>query len=348
MLQKRFLMKIIPIGIIIVFLSIAQFKIYLKNFDKYLVVHIEAAKGVVDGYPHWRIFQNRIAGPYAVKFTQEVTGLTFSQSYMLTSLIWMMMFYSTMMAVAISIRPSLVFAFGAMVAAAFFNTFLMRGLWLYTWDLIDLVVFTLFIWAILKEKPIGYLICILVFETFNREVSLIMAGWLFADSLLSVRPNRDTGRFPTITIAFEKPQAIISLLLIVFIAFTTEYLRDTLMVRQIGPEYFSDFSGSAGLVMFKLWDNIKFLFFSFTDTKGLSVAYSILIISLPIFSILGVFSRNRQTIRISLFYMILWVSAMIFGVIYETRIWLAYIPFLVIACPMILQDMEERVVGEKT
>ena len=347
MFKKQFFLKIVPIGIMIAFLSMAQFKIFYKNFDKYLVSHIEAAKGVVEGYPHWRIFQNRVTGPYAVEFTQKVTGLSFPISYLLTIFLWMMVFYSIMMVVSISIRPSLIFAFGTSVGAAFFNSLLMYGLWLYTWDIIDLSIFTLFIWAIIKKKPIGYLVCIIVFETFNREVSLILSGWLLFDALVMILPSPNTGKFPIIAFKFNKKQFIVALLLIAFVIFTVEYLRDTLLIRQIGPEFFRDYKGQGGLVMVQFWDNFDFLFFSFIEIKGLKSIYSLLNILLLGAGILGVFSRDRQVIRASVLYLVLWIFTLVFGVIYETRVWLSYVPFIAIVCPMILNDMEERLSDEK-
>ncbi len=119
-----------------------------------------------------------------------------------------------------------------------------------------------------------------------------------------------------------------------------------MLIKQIGPEFFRDYTGPSGLVMLRFWDNIDFIGYSFTNIKGFKAIYSILIFALLIFSVAGIFSTKKNVIRVCILYFSLWFFTMIFGVIYEARVWLSYIPFLVIICPMILTLFEERKLEE--
>jgi len=317
----------------------AQFKSIINNFDSYISNHIEATKGVLDGYPHWRIYQNRVIGPYAVDLTQQVTGLKFEESYLLMTFIWLLVFYSTVTAVSFSLNPSIFYAVTTAITAGFFNTVLMQGVWLYPWDLIDLTVFTIYTWIIIKSKSINYFILVTILETFNREVFLIVAGWLLFDSLISIQPI--SKKFPKINIHINRKQLIISILLIFFVGCTVEVLRHFLLIQETGPLLFPDANGPGGHFMVKIDNNIKYLYDSLIHMRP-TITYYLLIFGLLIFCINGIRSTNIVIVKLSILYLILWLSTLAFGIAHEVRVWLSFVPFLAIVCPIILSSHEQK------
>jgi hypothetical protein len=333
-------MKIFLFVLFLTFLSMAQLKCIINNFDSYISNHIEATKGVLDGYPHWRIYQNRVIGPYTIALTQKVTGLNFERSYLLMTFVWLFLFYSTLTVVSFSLNFSILSTLTTALTAGFFNTVLMQGVWLYPWDLIDLTIFTIYTWLIIKKKSINYFSLVTIFETFNREVSLLVAGWLLFDSLISIQPI--SKKFPKINIHINRNQLIISILLIFFVGFTVEVLRNFLLIQETGPLIFHDTNGPGGHFMIHIWSNIKFIYDSLLNMRP-TITYCLLIFGLLILCINGMRSTNIVIVKISMLYLILWVSTFTFGLIHEIRVWISFVPFIAIVCPMILNSNEKNI-----
>ena len=50
-----------------------QLRVIHLEFGRQYNLSVEAAQGVLDGLPHWRVFQNRLLGPYLVEAFSAVT-----------------------------------------------------------------------------------------------------------------------------------------------------------------------------------------------------------------------------------------------------------------------------------
>jgi hypothetical protein len=319
------------LAIVVLFLSVAQLKSIVNNFDSRLGQQIQAAQGVVEGLPHWRLYQSRVLGPYMVHLVKEITGWSFQQAYALMMFVWLALFFSVLTAVALSLWHSHFIAIGIAASAAFLNTTLMQGLWLYPWDYIDLTLFTLMTWAILSNKPLKIIALIIVVEIFNREAATIIAGWLALDALLEMVPRRKNTTAEQIKSA--KQQILVAVALAIISQVTIEALRATLLVREIGPEIFTDVKATDPHFELQLWNNLSSLATAMPGVTNLMLVYNIIFIAIPIICVIGIRSASRELSRISLLFLILWAFTVTFGLIYETRVWLAFVPYLVLAVP---------------
>lgn len=325
----------ILLAIVVLFLSVAQLKSIINNFDSQIGPQIQAAQGVVEGLPHWRIYQSRVLGPYMIRAVEGITGWSFQQSYALMMFVWLVIFFSVLIAVALALWHSPIIAIGIAGSAAFINTTLMQGLWLYPWDYLDLTLFTLITWAILSNKPLKIIALIIAVEIFNREAATVIAGWLALDALLELVLRRRVATEKQIKSA--KQQLLVAVALAIISQVIIEVLRATLLVREIGPEIFSDKSAGPHFEV-QLWNNLTNLATALPNISNLMVVYNIIFIAIPILCIIGIRSTRRELNRISLLTLIMWALTLIFGLIYEVRVWLAFVPYLVLAAPQLLHS----------
>ena len=63
------------------------------------------------------------------------------------------------------------------------------------------------------------------------------------------------------------------------------------------------------------------------------LVYNLFIAAIVVICTAGMRSDTPEVRRISLFFLILWGFTVAFGVIYETRAWLPFVPYLVLVIP---------------
>jgi hypothetical protein len=324
------LVRWILTGAVVLFLASGQVRLIHATFDTHLASHIEAAEGVVNGLPHWRVFQSRVLGPYLVQ-AATWTGLSPEAAYDALMVIWLAVFFAVMIAAATRLWNSTLAGYAAAGAAAFLNATLMQGEWLYAWDFIDLIVFAALTWAVLCEKPLGVIAGIIVLEVFNREAAIIVCGWLALDAMLTLVRRRGEGT----RVRAARRQLIVAVVLAVAGQATIETLRSVLLVREVGQEIFTEVAGPGALLGFKLGFNGYELKRWLLTQPNLMLPYGILVGAIPVAAVWGLMSRDEAFARVSLLFLVLWIFTLLFAVVYETRVWLAFVPFLVLAAPRI-------------
>ena len=315
-----------------VFLSFAQLRNILIVFGQRFANSVNSSQGIVEGLPHWRIFQSRVLGPFFIRGLELLTGLQFDKAYMCAIFIFLLIFYLVLLNVAKDIWKSTAAAIATAMAAYALNSILMQGLWLYPWDCIDLTIYVLVTWIILTSRPLWLLAVVLAVEAFNREAGLIICAWLVFDAVVKFFPG--DARFPKLKIKISWKQLFVALGIALFTLILIETLRNTLLIRQIGPEIFHGVKKSYPFFGFQLPLNLEMLFLHLADKlKMLTIVFDLLILSIPVLTIRGLFCKDARVVRLSLLYLILWSSTMMFGFIYETRVWLFVVPYLCLVLP---------------
>jgi hypothetical protein len=273
---QRKTLSALLLGVVVLFLSIAQLNSVANNFDKKVGAHVQAAQGVVDGLPHWRIYQSRVLGPYMVQTVKGLTGWKFQKSYVFMMFAWFVMMFTVLISVAANLWKSKLIAVGIAGAAAFLNTTVMQGMWLYPWDYLDFIAFTLLIWAILTNKPLKIIAAIILVEMFNRETAAIIAGWLALDAGFEFVLKKRQLSEPEMKAV--KQQFIIGVGLTAVSLITIELLRNMLLVREIGPELFQDVKEAGPFFEIQLWSNLSMIASTLSNISTTMHAYNILIV----------------------------------------------------------------------
>ena len=68
------------IAILIVF-SLIEYRLISFMHQNNFQLLADEAQGVVNGIPHWRAYQNRLLGPYAVQMISRLSGLSYIYSF---------------------------------------------------------------------------------------------------------------------------------------------------------------------------------------------------------------------------------------------------------------------------
>jgi len=110
---------------------------------------VDAAVGVTEGRPHWRAFQNRLLGPCMVLGISAL-GFTLKQSILIFTA-GMLLIYNLVLYRLLHIYLSSVRSF-LLVCLWLYGFMVFQCAWLYVWDMIDIIIFTLASFVIVFER----------------------------------------------------------------------------------------------------------------------------------------------------------------------------------------------------
>ncbi len=204
--------------------------------------------------------------------------------------------------------------------------------------------------------PVDYLIRGFLVLTFNHELAIIMATWLVIDSIVSIYARE--GRWPNLRISLKTQQLAIAYILVMSGLIVINVLQSSLMIVATDEHVLIQVYKDLGI---KGWcftdDCILWSLFPFTldllkitflfdpelrlwaERFGLSYpaiyAYPLLIFSIPVIAIKTIFLKNDLLPRIGSCYLFMWTALFAIDIIYEIRLWLPFVPFLVLMIPLI-------------
>ena len=156
----------------------------LRMHQKELGQIVKATYSILYGEPHWRVYQNRLMGPWLVQSCNDAFGMDVFRSFLLVSLL---------MAVAMGLTFFFVFrnlaggdraglrycALGCLVFVFFQN-----NLWLYLWDFADAIAFSLFCYGVLRKKGAAFFSCLFLLSVLFKESALFIPLWMIAAAFL--------------------------------------------------------------------------------------------------------------------------------------------------------------------
>jgi hypothetical protein len=334
------------------FLAAAQLRGIFLVFGPRMRDHVAAAQGITQGLPHWRSFQSRVLGPFFVEALSRLTGLTYEDTYPFAIYLFLLVFFFVLLLVARRLWNSIIAALATALAAFAFNAILMQGLWVYPWDYIDLTVFTLVTWAILAAWPLWLLAFLLLLEVFNRDVVVFLAIWLMVDAFVRLEPSEDS--WPRVRLTASWTQCLVAVGLAVIGYAVMEILRDALLVREVGLELFPELRDIVPGVnqpgkrfSLELPLNVRFLRYSFAHPlDSLYVVFNVMVFAIPALGVRALFCKHVGTIRAGFLYCVLWGTTITLALIYETRVWLQFVPFLVLVGPIALGGQPPGLLAE--
>jgi len=300
--------------------ALAQFRMIILVLGAGYANSIDAALGVVEGLPHWRVYQSRVLGPWIVELLSRVFGdFTIAHVFYVIAATtiagWLIL---AVMRRLSDDRSS----WGAFLLFQFLFSFLLGKMWLYAWDHSGIIIFTLFVYFVLTEKDWRWFTALFAVAIFNRESALFIAVWMVSDPLIKAALDRVRPRLAMPlagVICGAAGLAIIS------------ELRERLLVREIGPDIFH-MPEMAGKAFHNQWDaNLAFLQ---RVTSQFSFGFEILIVIFPIVSLIVVFLLARRDPRrclgLALVQTGIVASMFTAALLEETRVMLELVPIVAV------------------
>jgi hypothetical protein len=191
---------------------------------------VQAAQGVLAGYPHWRYFQSRLLGPCAVKYVSLLFGFNYALAHVIVAtavltLASIAMFHAGRFVGGRQSGWSSLLAFQILFALT------MSRPWLYIWDYFILLQTAVFLLLVIRRAPWWAFLLLMSGAFLNHESAVFIGVWMVAQALADSWAER---RHPDWGMLGGGVLGSLGGLLLL------EYLRTTLLKREIGWEIFRD------------------------------------------------------------------------------------------------------------
>ncbi len=308
---------------LILLISFAEFRtlyfIHLVNIEELA----NQIYGVVIGKPHWRSYSSRLLGPHLV-YLISLSDFSLKSSLIIFHILAIitvnaLLFYVLLLLTDRAYRrcvTSLVF-FGL-------SLILIQHQWHYTWDYIDLIVFTIFLYGVYSSKSTPYFCLVFLLGILNRESVLFIALWLIIDAFKYASVENGFPRFKLSL--HNKWRLLVGASLLIGGAVYIKMIRSYRFIESSSPAVGLDEEHRMFGNHTKPLFNIENFFSNFLSPLELPVSLFILGILLFIISMLH--RAREETIKLSILVVIMVASIFTFGTINETRQFTMVLPFL--------------------
>ena len=170
-------------------LSLAQWHHVVHLFGKDLQLNFQAEQGILDGYPHWRVVQSRVLGPWLEKFLSVLFGFKLSLAHAIIAiatltLCGVVMFHAGR---AIGGRQR---GWSALLAFHVLFTLMMARPWLYIYDYFVLLAAAVFMLLMIRRAPWWSFLLLMSVAFFNHEGALFIGVWMVAKALADAWAER--------------------------------------------------------------------------------------------------------------------------------------------------------------
>jgi len=288
---------------------------------------VKATQGVLDGLPHWRIYQSRVLGPYvsaflagALRIPLGEAVLVFGAACLLAARL-LVVFHRRRDDSAV---PTLFMLLAGSLAFAFYA----NEPYLYPWDFFGILAFTALVVFALEGRSWRWFVPLALVAFLNRESAAFLCLWMVLHALidrdcpgglLRERPDRAL-------LAAGAGTLVVGLLIV-------HFLRESLLVREVGPELFGIDPAGTGLFQWKLGRNLGAL----GRTMSLRyVAMPWLLLLVPFATMVAAvvaglrFPRHRALCAT---FLLLIAAVFLFGELEESRVMMETVPFLAVFLP---------------
>lgn len=328
--------------LVAILFAFAQWRLVVLAHGADYAAPIQEAQHIVLGIPVWRVYQSRVLGPYAVQVLSLLTR-NYATAYALV--------YCFCLTVAGALSYLTGFLIkkrtGGLLAFFLFQSLFALCLdrhWLYLWDAIDILVFYAFFIIVILGASWRWTVLLFAVAIFNRESALFIALWLLGDPICRWALRRLRGKPAPV---LDRSSMLAGALCMGLGILLVEGLRTALMVDELGiKQGVPSIHGEHFFLPYRqnLEDTIQALSFADHQLQIVVPCFVIVILALILWIALA-----RPTVYLGAAFMSLvqLVAVAVFGVMYETRIFLEFIPFVVVATVMVMRTNSDAVASPR-
>jgi hypothetical protein len=310
------------------FFACLQMRLIFMLFGGDYESSVNASMGVLLGEPHWRSFQARVLGPWLVELLSQVLP-NFLIAHVAFSFLTLCVMGVLSMRLGWRIGNSLA---AGMFAFFIFQTsfaFLLSPHWFYSWDYTSIIVFLLFVDFVVSGRSWLWFVILLSVGIYSRQTATFIAVWMVLEGsvqLLVYRKDKEERR---------RDIAMLSagLLCLFLSAVIVEAITRLLFVQEIGPKIFNDMAGEGGVIqalrLKSNWD--IFLAAIFHPNLNLNIVIIIFLLINMLLAVAIIYVDPRRYLALGLTFVAHELVTITFGWISETRIYVEYIPLIILA-----------------
>jgi hypothetical protein len=313
-------------AILAVFSSVALFRLVEFVFGQNYARVVENSLGVTTGHPNWEMWQSRVLGPYIIK------ALTFgSLDYFKAHILFQII--TVALAAFLCWRLGRKYGGSDQSALLALTLFVMcfalllsppEEPWLFSWDFIDIIIFILFVDLVLSGASLRWFIGLFAIAMWNRDSAAFIALWLILDPLVRFLYRR---QYKLPFAPLDWPSMLAGAICIATGFLTLQLLKRNLLIEAYESE---------DIYPIHLSYNIAFLKSSLTHfTREF---WFIVPAFLAMVMALGACIVRYDPQRYLALYLVelsFIASIFVFGLLFEMRLYLALIPFVVMPAVML-------------
>jgi len=163
-------------------LSLAQWHHVVSFFRNELQLNVQAEQGILDGYPHWRVLQSHVLGPWLEKFLSLLFGFDLYRAHVIIAvavltLSGVAMFHAGR---AIGGRQA---GWSALLAFNVLFTLTISPPWLYIWDYFVLLAAAVFMLLVIRRAPWWSFLLLMSVAFLNHDGAVFIGVWMVAKAL---------------------------------------------------------------------------------------------------------------------------------------------------------------------
>jgi hypothetical protein len=305
-----------------VVLSVLQTNVVARLFGPRFAKMATEADKVLSGHAISRVFQSRLLGPGIYGLIQRVTHLEHRMAFLLTLSLLLAIFYTVLSIVLEVLDRDPAERILGMLSAWALSTPLMLNAWLYLWDSIDMTIMTVFIATLLTGARLRWLVLVIALEAFNREASVMMGGGLILIGLLHLKDAKGG--------AFARNYIIAGGVLAVLSAAYSEMLRTLLYQMEARTDlgyWTTNQQGAHFIVQSQFNTNWFSSVLRGNDPIG---SFQFFLVIGFVAVIVAAWRRGDAWRKVSVVFGVLFLATSVFGIVYEWRIWLSFVPLAIL------------------
>ena len=297
------------------FLALAFLRLWRFALGADFMASVQAIDGVMSGQPHWIIYQSRLAGPSIVTFASWIFSMRLETAYQAYIVLTTTAggFLTFRFSRVLSGRDEIAFAtmllFFVLAFCVVGNDFI------YPWDFLDILFFTLFIFFVATEKPYWWFLLLFCGAVLNRESAFFIAPWLVLQPFVG-------GRYAT-----AKWRNALSGLALVCVGvgfiLTVRYM---LLIEEVAPPVTGQPYGRHFQWVYR--DNWHTIFLRLKYPFSANVVPALFWIASYFVAAFVALRDPRKFGLMSLCFVTLLSGVLVFGVMMETRILLEFVQLL--------------------
>jgi hypothetical protein len=297
---------------------------FIPSYARNLPAIIRVASHILHGTPDWYAYQSRLFGPMLVKAVSVASKRPFQIWYIPVCIVLLAIDNAICLVVARKMGATLIQAVGAALVFAFLFVAMQDLRWMYLWDYIDIAIMFGLAYGIYANLSIGYFAVLCIIGLLNHEQALFIPIWLVLSSF-----RRDGSQRVTV----DRARFASGFLLIVGGVLYTKEISHLLFRHFLDSD--SAVTGRSA-VLFGLPRNLNSLYKIELTWKF----YLFLELTMVVLNQLKPVAGSRfWPIALTVGGFVL--SNLLFGLIFELRVWLPLVPIVVVFALWILQASEQ-------
>lgn len=311
----------IMVVIVLTLISAFELRLLLNGKERHFAALAQAGADVLAGKPVLIAFQNRLLASAFQASIERMLAIDAALSFKISLMAALTVMNAAALAVLSRVMER---ARAASVFAAFTATWLLMNddLAIYVWDVFDLLAFIVLYGLIIARARQRWFWLLFAIAVLNRESALFIGVWLMIAAIVPV-PGQPVWR----AVRIHWGDALGGLAMVATAAAVTVGLRKALVVapQRIGPTAIDGVGSHMNLMQ-----NLRDLQRPGLETDAVVVVFLITMTVVGTHALFRLILRGQSRLedRMALFLLAMTVANIVAGLVYETRIYFIFAPFL--------------------